>query len=264
MIEQILKYLLPDGADAPQRVALRPSGIFVGILIVGLAIAFGSDTISIIGRSISRHTGIQISDLPLTATTLSVAVPLLILGLTYLIYWTRFPLIRFWSLSWFQTYRTVGIGTSLPATSLLHNILAYFDNDLPGKAAQADNIEKEAVQHARHRLNSFGFIEPKTRTDEQKQEVSELSAEREMNDRTDDAYQARASQVTGELIALVGQLLAELERLSVYLQRKQREPLEAPRPKPRNETTPESKPATPPPAALNIQGLGWKPNKSVA
>jgi hypothetical protein len=102
--DPILKYILPDAVTPLQRVAIRPTAIFLAILAVACLLAFGKDTFSILSFYTANLAGIDETDLPKTAAALSGLVLVLLFVVSLICYGLRYWLIWLWSCGWIAAF----------------------------------------------------------------------------------------------------------------------------------------------------------------
>jgi len=95
--DQILKYVLPEGVTAMQRVAVRPAAVFLCAVAVALVLAFGQDTFGILSYWVARFAGMGQADVPQTAATLSVVALIALYLLAAGCYRFRHGLLKWWS-----------------------------------------------------------------------------------------------------------------------------------------------------------------------
>jgi hypothetical protein len=96
-LDQILKYVIPEGVTALQRVAVRPAAVFLCAVAVALVLAFGEDTFGILIYWVSRLAGMNQADVPQAAATLSVAGLIALFLLSAGCYRFRHGLLKWWS-----------------------------------------------------------------------------------------------------------------------------------------------------------------------
>jgi hypothetical protein len=218
MLQKLLEQLIPEELAANPRVAMRPAAAALAIVVGAIIVAFGIDTIAIVGSWLSKWTRFDLQDLPLTTTTISVLLAVLLLVISFLLYRFRYHIVlalcRFWFERW-KPQLPVDIDT-IGLLRQMETVLA----DLDTARQQAETREANEVSKLEADLSRLS-VTPQSETGparaERQKQIDAKSTELKALDRNSTTYQAASQEQSVEMNKAADTLLHQLKLLLTYL-----------------------------------------------
>jgi hypothetical protein len=218
MLQKLLEQLIPEELATNPRVAMRPAAAALAIVVGAIIVAFGIDTIAILGSWLSKWTKFDPQDLPLTTTTISVLLAVLLLVISFLLYRFRYGIVlalcQFWPERW-KPQLPVDIDT----IGLLTQMEKDFAN-LDTARQQAETREANEVARLRaelSRLSETPQSETETARAERQKLIGARTTELEALDNNSTTYQAASQEQRVAMNKAADTLLHQLKLLLTYL-----------------------------------------------